>query len=125
MSAVRRSALLAGHAPFHDKSIPQKLVSHQMRQPKPITSLRKDVPDELAAVLSRMMAKKPAERFQRPQEIVQALLPWTEAPVPMPAARDRAANWRESAVFPEEVGPKMTRSGINSCCPLFPFPPCY
>src|SRR5213080_1091177 len=40
----------------------------------------------------------------------------------MPAARDRAANWRESAVFPEEVGPKMTRSGINSSVPLSIYP---
>jgi WD40 repeat protein/serine/threonine protein kinase len=77
--------LLAGHAPFHDKTVPQKLVAHQLRMPKPIQALRNDVPAEMAAVLERMLAKKPAERFQQPQELVLALLPWTQGGISPPA----------------------------------------
>jgi WD40 repeat protein/serine/threonine protein kinase len=82
--------LLAGHAPFHDKTVPQKLLCHRMRQPRPLAALRNDIPAGLAAVLDRMMAKKPEERFQQPQEIVRALLPWTQGAVaPPPQKRQR------------------------------------
>lgn len=76
--------LLAGHAPFHDKTVPQKLVCHQMRQPPPITVLRNAAAAGLAAVLERMMAKKPEERYQEPKDVVEALLPWTARPIPAP-----------------------------------------
>src|SRR5207247_984526 len=69
-------------------------------------------------VLSRMMAKKPAERFQRPQEIVQALLPWTEAPVPMPAARELADSFvRREAALATAADADATRRFANPSLP--------
>jgi hypothetical protein len=37
------------------------------------------VPEELIAVVPRMMAKKPADRYQTPAEVADALAPWAAA----------------------------------------------
>ena len=38
--------------------------------------MRPEVPEELAALIARMMAKKPGQRFQEPAEVAQALAPF-------------------------------------------------
>jgi len=76
--------LLAGQPPFEGKSITQKLVLHQMKAPEPVTVYRSEVPSELSAIIDRMLKKKPSERFQAPAEVVKALEPWTQNPLPPP-----------------------------------------
>jgi serine/threonine protein kinase len=78
--------LLSGKAPFEDGTVTQKLLWSQTKPPKPIRELRPDVPEELAAVLDRMMAKDANERYQTPQSVIEALAPWTAMPVPPPPA---------------------------------------
>ena len=70
--------LLTGAPPFAGKSAAEKLISHQTGTPKPIQKLAPDVPDELAKVLDRMMAKDPDDRFQTPQEVQEAVQPFAE-----------------------------------------------
>ncbi len=76
--------LLVGRAPFADGTLNQKLIWHQIRNPPPVTSLRPDVPPGLAAVLDRLTAKDPGERFQTAAEAAQALAPFVQAPVGPP-----------------------------------------
>jgi serine/threonine protein kinase len=76
-------ALLAGQPPFHNGTIGQKLMWHQMKEPEPVTALRPDVPAELAALVARMLAKKPEERIATMAEVAQALEAWA-APSPVP-----------------------------------------
>ena len=78
--------LLTGSAPFADGTLNQKLIWHQVRQPEPIAGRRPDVPAELAAVLERMIAKDPAERFQTPAAVVEALAPWVQDAIEPPPA---------------------------------------
>jgi phosphate transport system substrate-binding protein len=82
--------ILAGRAPFADEIVTQKLVSHQLRDPAAIEAMRSDMPRPLAAVLKKMMAKKPEDRFQTPGEVVAALATWTRTrtPLPPPPAAD-------------------------------------
>jgi serine/threonine protein kinase len=77
--------LLTGAPPFPEGSIAQKLVWHQTRQPKPIRALRPEVPEGLAAVIHKMLAKDPGQRYQTPAEVAEALGPWTKAPIPPPS----------------------------------------
>jgi hypothetical protein len=70
--------LLAGRPPFPDGSVLLKLIAHAEHAPTPVRTLRADVPAELAAVLSRMMAKDPAARFQTPAEVAKALAPFAK-----------------------------------------------
>src|SRR5262249_28254454 len=77
--------LLAGQSPFQDGTVAQKLIWHQVRQPKPLRELRPDVPEGLSAVLDKMLAKDRTQRYQTPLEVAQALEPWTGAPIAPPS----------------------------------------
>ncbi len=67
-----------------------KLKSHAQAEPEPLESLRDDVPAELVAVVSRMTAKDPSERFQTPAEVVEALESLDQETQPGKIARARA-----------------------------------
>jgi len=68
--------LLAGHAPFPQGTLTQRLVSHLSEQPIPIVQQRSDVPADLAEVLERMLAKKPSDRIQTADELAELLRQW-------------------------------------------------
>ncbi len=80
--------LLTGAPPFADGTIAQKLLWHQNRNPKPIRDARPNVPADVAAVLTKMMAKKPENRYQTPTELSEALLPFTQTPIPAPPEKE-------------------------------------
>jgi hypothetical protein len=44
-----------------------------MDDPQPVERLRPDVPSEIAALVRKMMAKKPEDRYQTPAEVAAAL----------------------------------------------------
>lgn len=75
---------LTGRTPFAEGTVPQKLIWHQTRQPKPILTLRPEVPEGLVAIVERMMLKDRAQRYQTPQEVADALAAWTKTPIPPP-----------------------------------------
>jgi serine/threonine-protein kinase len=68
--------LLAGHAPFPEGTLTQRLVCHLSQQPVPISQKRADVPADLEALLQRMLAKKPADRIQTADELGEQLRQW-------------------------------------------------
>lgn len=68
--------LLAGNPPFTDGSTAEKLEAHCRREAQPIELFRSDVPEQLANVICRMMAKDPAVRFQTPAEVAVAVEPF-------------------------------------------------
>lgn len=79
--------LLNGHPPFHGSKLTQKLVDHQIKEPPPLRDLRPQTPAELCVIVHKMMAKKPEDRFQTPEEVRQALEPWLrQLPPPPPRA---------------------------------------
>jgi serine/threonine protein kinase len=75
---------LTGRTPFAEGSVAQKLIWHQTRQPRPIRSLRPEVPEALVSIIDRMMAKDVNRRYQWPQEVADALAPFTQTPIPPP-----------------------------------------
>jgi serine/threonine protein kinase len=74
--------LITGHPPFPGKSLMQKLLDHQGKVAPPVELLRPDVPPPVAAVLRRMMAKNPADRYQTPAAVAVALTPSASFPGP-------------------------------------------
>ncbi|QEL18924.1 serine/threonine protein kinase [Limnoglobus roseus] len=72
--------LLSGRTPFANLSMAQKLLHHQFKDPPPIEG----VPKDLSAVILTMMAKKPHDRYQTPDEVAEALSGWTAIPLPPP-----------------------------------------
>ncbi len=70
--------LLAGHPPFHEDTVFKTFLAHREKQPRPLLELRSDVPAELWQVVKRLLAKDPAQRDQKPIEVVQALTPFVK-----------------------------------------------
>jgi serine/threonine protein kinase/Flp pilus assembly protein TadD len=67
--------LLTGRPPFPTGNWYQKLKDHVEKTPPEVFSIRQDAPQELSAIVLRMMAKAPQDRFQTPQDVVSALAP--------------------------------------------------
>jgi serine/threonine protein kinase len=81
--------LLTGMSPYENESLAyQKLLKHLAQRPKPLLELRPEVPAGLVAIVEKMMAKNPWQRYQTPKAVVDALTPWTETPIPVPPATE-------------------------------------
>ncbi len=66
--------MLTGEPPFPDGTALQKLLNHGSQPPPDPRQWRDDISDQLAAVLSKLMAKRPADRYQKPVELINDLL---------------------------------------------------
>jgi serine/threonine-protein kinase len=65
--------MLAGHPPFPEGGLAERLYKHMEAEPPDIRDFNPRVSRQLAEVLSKMLAKKPSDRFQDPTELLQAL----------------------------------------------------
>jgi len=113
--------LLSGQAPFRTGQYDtpaKKIMAHAQVVPPPIQSHREDVPDELAHLLDRMLAKDPAQRPATPAEIAAALATLAAAADPaalaaqiedMPAVDVNAASADEIPVMLRGDGPGTGR----------------
>jgi serine/threonine protein kinase len=79
--------LLAGRSPFGGESLTQKLTAHQEQTPEPLAVVRTDLPAGLVPIIERMMAKDPAQRFQTPAQVAEALAPFPSASYPTRSRR--------------------------------------
>jgi serine/threonine protein kinase len=106
--------LLTGHAPFRAKSLYDLYQAHISRDAEPLNLVRPDVPAELAALVAKMMAKEPSQRFQTPGEVARALTPFFKKPradVESPQADisrpDRATDAETRSVPPTKAADSM------------------
>jgi len=74
--------LLAGRSLLASGSMTEKLWAH-MSGKLPLTELPTAVPAELRAVLVKMTAKEPAQRYQTPGEVATALAPFIKKATPV------------------------------------------
>lgn len=81
--------LLAGQPPFGGGSLMQKLLLHQNAARPQLRAIRPDVPEELDAVVRRMMARLPEDRFAIPLLAAGALRPFTAAAKTRPGSSPR------------------------------------
>jgi serine/threonine protein kinase len=66
--------MLTGQAPVPEGTAAKKLHHHQHVAPVDPRQLNPNIPDDVAAILQRMMAKDPRERYQRAEHLVQHLI---------------------------------------------------
>ena len=65
--------MLTGEPPYPTGSVTNKLYSH-ISKPRPDPrSLNRSVPEEIVAIMHRMMARKPTDRYQTPAELLEDL----------------------------------------------------
>ncbi len=65
--------MLTGRPPFPDGTVLQKLLQHQGDHPPDPRSVRPELPQEVTWILARLLAKNPAQRYQRPAELTAEL----------------------------------------------------
>jgi WD40 repeat protein/serine/threonine protein kinase len=65
--------LLTGKVPFPDGTVLEKLHRHQGAEPVPVTQWRPETPAPVAAVVRKLMAKRPGDRYQTPADLAAAL----------------------------------------------------
>ncbi len=65
--------MLTGNPPFVADTALGVAVQHLKREPKPLESLRGDLPPALCRIVHKMLAKDPAARWQSPRELLREL----------------------------------------------------
>jgi formylglycine-generating enzyme required for sulfatase activity len=123
--------LLAGRPSFEANTWFEMLLAHNTEQATPLDQVRNDVPPELAAVVAKLMAKDPAQRFQKPAELVHALAPFVKTGLkPMPAkppaestpetesARSKLESQKPGGRSTAKPPPLMRRTMIEGVCPV-------
>ncbi len=66
--------MLTGLPPFPDGTVLQKLLSHSSEPPRDPRDIRGDLPEDIANIALRLMAKQPNQRYHQPEELIGALL---------------------------------------------------
>ena len=84
--------MLCGHPPFAGRTPQQVMAAHATQKPESIAKRRPDTPPELAAVVMRCLAKRPADRPSSAMEIARlmAVTPIAGTRVVMPGG----GSWR-------------------------------
>ena len=75
------SFLLTGQVPYPGGSWSEKLIRHHYDPAVPVCQMRPDVPAPIAAVVGRLMAKDPGDRFTTPGEVTAAIEAWQDAEI--------------------------------------------
>jgi serine/threonine protein kinase/WD40 repeat protein len=92
--------LLTGRPPFPDGGVQDKIAQHTNAPLPALTELRREVSPELVAVLARMTAKNPAERYATPAEVAAALAPFAvNGDVNRRLARSKRRRWFAAATL--------------------------
>jgi tRNA A-37 threonylcarbamoyl transferase component Bud32 len=65
--------LLTGRVPFPGGTLISKLDKQRWQTPEPLEGLRSDVPPAVVSVVQKLMAKRPADRYQSPGELARVL----------------------------------------------------
>jgi serine/threonine protein kinase len=65
--------MLIGQPPFPKGTPVEKLMAHRTREPTALQELRPEVPAAVAAVVGRLMAKKPEARYAKPGDVSACL----------------------------------------------------
>jgi serine/threonine protein kinase len=69
---------LSGRAPFEGGDVVNKIYKQKMEDPEPLERVAKGVPQAFAAIVRKLMAKNPDERYQTAAELRADLARWTD-----------------------------------------------
>jgi serine/threonine-protein kinase len=78
--------MLTGQPPFLGASAFEVALQHVQKQPRPLQEVRPDLPDALCAIIHKMMAKDPAQRYQTGKDLLRDVVRLREGLSGMTAA---------------------------------------
>src|SRR5262249_39420607 len=85
--------LLTGQPLFPGGNLAQKVAKHLQGDLPAVESLRRDLPAGLAALLRKMLARRPEDRYQTPGDVVSALAPFAGAKTERTGAGGKRLAW--------------------------------
>jgi serine/threonine-protein kinase len=88
--------LLTGQVPFPGSSLTEKAQAHEEQAPPPIAVRCPEAPAGLVFVVQRMLAKRPADRFQTAGELAEALGPYVASSSASLPRLQRTTSWQGS-----------------------------
>ncbi|MBI3863682.1 MAG: protein kinase, partial [Planctomycetia bacterium] len=100
---------LTGKLPFPMPSTTDKLAGHRYQPAPPICDLAPDVPVGLAAVVAKMMAKRPDDRYQTMAQVAAALAPFAKR-LPVEFDFPKMLAWRAKMARRRFAGQRGTGS---------------
>lgn len=78
--------LLTGVTAFKQGTMAQRMLWLQTKEPPPVRQLRADIPEELEAIVAKMLRLNPDDRFQTAEDVIAALSKWGRDPPRIHAA---------------------------------------
>ena len=99
--------LLTAGVPFEGDTLPEVAQAILQAEPKPLRERRPDVPEQLAAVVHRMLAKKAGDR-------------WPSAAAAREALADDPSMLSQSSIIPLPPAPPASRPTAKRAVPLEP-----
>jgi serine/threonine protein kinase len=108
--------VLAGHAPFAGGNALQKIMRHYTEEAVPLDQVNRSVPAAFAAIVRKMMSKKPVDRYPTMSAVRQALVPWAQTSQELPFDRDTDPIYHKTVVDLQsaEVAPEVLWADIVS-----------
>jgi serine/threonine protein kinase len=108
--------LLTGQPPFRGDTALDLLHAKQDGRYRPIAELRDGLPPGLIAVIDRMIAKTPSERFQTPEEVVSGLA--TFGSQKSEAGSRKSEVGRQKSEVGDQRSQPDSRHGFTANCPF-------
>lgn len=103
--------LLAGQPPFHGATAFEVAVQHVQNEPPSLASIRPDLPPDLCALVHKMMAKKPDDRYQTARDVIRDLAKIQRGLAGVVGASLSGTSLGESGT---RLGSAVTQSGLPS-----------
>jgi serine/threonine-protein kinase len=112
---------LTGQYPFPDGTAAEKMTAHQFKQPTPLRELAPEVPEQIAAVVDRLMRKQPEARYPNIADVIADLGPLAGAAAlrtyQAPSGETTQAAAPKPQPKPEEELPPPRGSEFNMLLP--------
>jgi len=96
---------LTGRPPFPGGDAKQKIQRHRYDEPTPVTQFNPAVPAGVEAIVRRMMAKRPEDRFPSAEAVREELLGWTAGERERPLDRQDDTSFRKAVADLETEAP--------------------
>jgi serine/threonine-protein kinase len=117
--------LMTGTYPFPEETAVEKMMAHQHKEAKPLREVNPDVPEGLAAIVERLMSKKPEDRYASAMDVAEALQPFAAVSVAPPrpvlrAAKAPAKPPRVAAAAAPALGDKSPAPAVMPARPSLP-----
>lgn len=106
--------LLAGQVPFPGGNWSEKLLRHQFDPAEPLERLRSDLPPEIPALIRRLMAKRPEDRYPSAAAVAELLEVWLEERSPRSTPTPSTTLEICSSTPPEDMVPATVPENVTA-----------